>query len=228
MQPRRQHQITRIRKPLIVSRGWIHLHYTRIAVAFGQVSRETGGGGGDELSPGCQKLSCAVSGFRQVFIVETKTVVCYTAVFRVVTQCSSPLWGGALRDNTKNGCVADYEDGGSNENGKKALSLLSKTTTLHVQHTFLVHFCFHCATTTWKSPDFKSVCGGRELKTKFEAAWLHFLSDVFVAVAVVVVYAPLCPARKASHGTRTRLRLNRFSPDFGPDSWLAPNDHLPG
>ena len=37
------------------------------------------------------------------------TVVCYTAVFSVVTQRSSPLsyWGGALRDDTKNGCVAD-------------------------------------------------------------------------------------------------------------------------
>ena len=32
-------------------------------------------------------------------------LVCYTAVFRVVRQCSSP--GGALRDDTKNGCVAD-------------------------------------------------------------------------------------------------------------------------
>ena len=28
------------------------------------------------------------------------SIVCYTAVFRVVTQ-------GALRDDTKNGCVAD-------------------------------------------------------------------------------------------------------------------------
>ena len=35
-------------------------------------------------------------------------LVCYTAVFSVVTQRSSPLtWGGALRDDTKNGCVAD-------------------------------------------------------------------------------------------------------------------------
>ena len=32
-------------------------------------------------------------------------VVCYTAVFSVVTQRSSPL--EALRDDTKNGCVAD-------------------------------------------------------------------------------------------------------------------------
>ena len=31
-------------------------------------------------------------------------VVCYTAVFSDVTQ----QWGGALRDDTKNGCVADY------------------------------------------------------------------------------------------------------------------------
>ena len=35
------------------------------------------------------------------------SLVCYIAVFRVVTQCSSPLWGEALRDDTKNGCVAD-------------------------------------------------------------------------------------------------------------------------
>ena len=36
-------------------------------------------------------------------------LVCYTAVFTVVTQRSAPLtlWGGALRDYTKNGCVAD-------------------------------------------------------------------------------------------------------------------------
>ena len=37
-------------------------------------------------------------------------LVCYTAVFNVVTQRSSPhLWEGALRDDTKNGCVADYD-----------------------------------------------------------------------------------------------------------------------
>ena len=36
-------------------------------------------------------------------------LVCYTAVFSVVTQRSSRLWGGVLRDDTKNGCVADYK-----------------------------------------------------------------------------------------------------------------------
>ena len=38
----------------------------------------------------------------------SEKLVCYTmytAVFRVVMQRS---WGGALRDDTKNGCVADY------------------------------------------------------------------------------------------------------------------------
>ena len=39
-------------------------------------------------------------------------VGCYTAVFSVVMQRSSP--GGALRDDTKNGCVADYMVGGTN------------------------------------------------------------------------------------------------------------------
>ena len=33
-------------------------------------------------------------------------LVCYTAVFSVITQRSFP--GRALRDDTKNGCVADY------------------------------------------------------------------------------------------------------------------------
>ena len=36
----------------------------------------------------------------------TSYVVCYTAVFSVVTHAL--LWGGALRDDTKNGCLADY------------------------------------------------------------------------------------------------------------------------
>ena len=42
------------------------------------------------------------------FLRRLKTIpdiVCYTAVFCVVTQRSSP---GALRDDTKNGCLADY------------------------------------------------------------------------------------------------------------------------
>ena len=36
----------------------------------------------------------------------TLILVCYTAVFSVV------MWGGALRDDSKNGCVADYPDPG--------------------------------------------------------------------------------------------------------------------
>ena len=47
---------------------------------------------------------------KETVALTTPLLVCYTAVFRVVTQRSSPLplWGGALRDDTKNGCVADY------------------------------------------------------------------------------------------------------------------------
>jgi len=141
MQPRRQHQITRIRKPLIVSRGRIHLQYTRIAVAFGQVSRETGGRGG-WVTP---------------WVPET-----FMRGFRFPSSLYSR-----------------NDDGDGNENGKKALSLLSKTTTLHVQHTFFVHFCLYCTTTTWKSPNFMSVFGGRELKTK---TFLFFCDKVWGSV----------------------------------------------
>ena len=42
------------------------------------------------------------------FVSVPPPVVCYTAVFSVVTQRS---WGGALREDTKNGCVADYTSG---------------------------------------------------------------------------------------------------------------------
>ena len=41
----------------------------------------------------------------QNMIPRERLLVCYTAVFRVVTQSSSPL--EALSDDTKNGCVAD-------------------------------------------------------------------------------------------------------------------------
>ena len=48
---------------------------------------------------------------------ESVILVCYTAVFSVVTQRSSTLyqWGRALRDDTKNGCVADYNYTGDSE-----------------------------------------------------------------------------------------------------------------
>ena len=42
------------------------------------------------------------------FLVSGRAViVSFTAVFRLVTQRSSPLWGGALRDEPKNGCEGD-------------------------------------------------------------------------------------------------------------------------
>ena len=39
------------------------------------------------------------------FIVACASLVYYTAVYSVVTQCYTE--GGALRGDTKNGCVAD-------------------------------------------------------------------------------------------------------------------------
>ena len=44
-------------------------------------------------------------------LLVTSDVVCCTAIFIVVTQRSSPQtqWEGALRDDTKNCCVADYQ-----------------------------------------------------------------------------------------------------------------------
>ena len=54
--------------------------------------------------------ACICPNFSAAFL----SIVCYTGVFCVVTQRSSPLvaWGGALRDDTKNGCVADYSFSG--------------------------------------------------------------------------------------------------------------------
>ena len=48
--------------------------------------------------------------FKAYYFGSALTVVCSIAVFSVVTQRSSPLMGGALRDDTKNGCVADYSN----------------------------------------------------------------------------------------------------------------------
>ena len=45
----------------------------------------------------------------------TSTIVCYTAVFSVVTQ------RGALRDDSKNGCVADYIHQSAGLNRRKTL-----------------------------------------------------------------------------------------------------------
>ena len=43
------------------------------------------------------------------------------------------------------------DNGDGNKNVKKAVGLISKTTTMHVQHTFLFIFCRHRTTTTWNS-----------------------------------------------------------------------------
>ena len=47
------------------------------------------------------------------------------------------------------GSLNNYE-GDGNEDGKKAIGLGSKTTTLHVHHAFCTFLCRRCTTTTWK------------------------------------------------------------------------------
>ena len=53
-----------------------------------------------------------------------------SAVILVFTEAFDTV-SHAILGNVRN------DDGDGNENGKKAMDLFSKTTTLHVQHTFL-------------------------------------------------------------------------------------------
>ena len=51
----------------------------------------------------------ATTGEQKVITVEANThLVCYTAVLESSRNAPPHLWRGALRDDTKNGCVADY------------------------------------------------------------------------------------------------------------------------
>ena len=68
-----------------------------------------------------------------------------------------PLWEGALRDDTKNGCVADYDDGDSDENGKKKNRFRVKQQLCSCITFFCSFLCRHCTTTTWNA---------------YETAWL--------------------------------------------------------
>ena len=65
---------------------------------------------------------------------------------KCVPQLSLGLLMGTRRSE---GASATDVDGDGNENGKKAIGLISKTTALHVHHAFFVHFfARRCTTTT--------------------------------------------------------------------------------
>ena len=81
-------------------------------------------------------------------------LVCYTAVFRVVTQRSSPTRGGALHDDTKNRCVADYY--GLGLKSSLFYSPLDHMTTESKQRRFIIA---RCGGTTY-NPTFRMCCGG--------------------------------------------------------------------
>ena len=55
-------------------------------------------------------------------------------------------------------------DADGNENGKKAMGLISKTITFHVHHAFFVHFFAALPDYNVKVPEF-TFCRGREHKT---------------------------------------------------------------
>ena len=73
--------------------------------------------GNEKITGSC--LPADVKAVSPAFSCAAITLVCYPAV-SIVTQ-----WGGALRDHTKNGCVADYFHAGAStmEEGKLFLSV---------------------------------------------------------------------------------------------------------
>ena len=68
----------------------------------------------------------------------TRSLACYTAVFRVVKQCSSPL-----RDGTENGCVAGYSKSRGQTIDKQRLFLIITIDMLSFRAllSFLSHYC---------------------------------------------------------------------------------------
>ena len=75
---------------------------------------------------------------RKVTARTTRSLVCYTAVFRVVKQCSS-----LLRDDTKNGCVAGYSKSRGKTTDKQRLFLIITIDMLSFRAllSFLSHYC---------------------------------------------------------------------------------------
>ena len=57
---------------------------------------------------------------------------------------------GILSDLSAGSFSNDNSDG--SENVKKALGFISKTTALHMQHTFCAFLCYHFMATAWESP----------------------------------------------------------------------------
>ena len=70
------------------------------------------------------------------------------------------------------------DDADGNENGKKAIGLISRTTTLHVHHAFFVHF-FAVVVRLQRENAWIHVLGGREHKTttffSFPEFWYSLL-----------------------------------------------------
>ena len=66
------------------------------------------------------------------------------------------------------------DDADGNENGKKEIGLISKTTTLHVHHAFSVHFfCSLLPDYNVKVPEF-TFCRGGNTRQKRSFLFLNF------------------------------------------------------
>ena len=70
-------------------------------------------------------------------------------------------------------------DGDDNENVKKAISWIGKTTTAHAHHAiFFTFLCRHCTTTDGKMPNFTFRGGRKQATAKFPCSfwtWICFL-----------------------------------------------------
>ena len=79
------------------------------------------------------------------------------------------------RSSSANGGLK-IDEGDSNENVNKAIGLMSKTTTLHVQHTFFRRFLWrHCTNKEWKCLISRFYRGRKQATTKFSfsfGAWM--------------------------------------------------------
>ena len=71
-------------------------------------------------------------------------------------------------------------DGDSNGNVKKALNLMSKTTTLHVHHAFLYILCCPCTTTKWNDQILSGLENGNGKEINFTSSlWTRMQSPLF-------------------------------------------------
>ena len=124
--------VSTVRKEGTVNQRGVKIRYT-IAVSFFFFFARA-----SAFGPHCTLAVNTLWLKRKVTARTTRSLVCYTAVFRVVKQCSSPL-----RDDTKNGCVAGYSKSRGKTTDKQRLFLIITIDMLSFRAllSFLSHYC---------------------------------------------------------------------------------------